>query len=246
MNSIDLHIQSIFSFDTSGRIDGMNDWVDHGLPRMSIAFDHDGGPLGLKFGANVEDPDDWAARVDHVVEQRRRRGTPIAPTDQASFEQWRDELREVLADLDGTQITGGPAYVADPDKIPKIPPTETLLVTEQTAHCLSRFLPEWLADVPHQQPMAVTVLGDDAVAICGSVRKPPRRGAEPVGYQAGLETAANVRRRGYAVPAVLAWCHAVDAVGFVPVYSTSWDNIASQRTARRCELRFIGSSIGVD
>ncbi len=61
-----------------------------------------------------------------------------------------------------------------------------------------------------------------------------------------LETFEEYRGRGY-VPAVVAeWARAVRATGRIPLYGTSWDNLASRAVARKLGLiqYGVGLSIG--
>ena len=243
MASIDIHVHSIFRFDATGRFDGMHDWVPHDLPLVHIGFSTDSDDPTVSFARSVHNDDQWNALV------RGLRAKHAPPSDETSFEGWREQIVRAAEDtgltIDQAAVTGGPAYVADPSAIPVEAPAGTTLVTAHNAHVLERFHPDWLADVAHQQPIAVALLGEHAVAVCSSARKPaPRQGID-IGYQAGVETSPNVRRRGYATRAVKAWCRAVQASGFKPVYSTSWDNLASQRVPRGCGLRHIRSSIRV-
>ncbi len=46
-----------------------------------------------------------------------------------------------------------------------------------------------------------------------------------------METAEGYRGRGYAQAATAIWAEALRREGRLPLYSTSWDNLASQRVA---------------
>ena len=66
-----------------------------------------------------------------------------------------------------------------------------------------------------------------AVTACSSVRLTPQAA------EAGLYTHADYRGRGYAADTVRCWAEAVRASGRIPLYSTSWENLASQAIARK-------------
>jgi len=69
-----------------------------------------------------------------------------------------------------------------------------------------------------------------AVSLCHSARLTDRAA------EAGVETLDVYRGRGYASVVVAGWAHAIQATGRIPLYRTSWDNLASQAVARRLRL----------
>jgi RimJ/RimL family protein N-acetyltransferase len=58
--------------------------------------------------------------------------------------------------------------------------------------------------------------------------------------EAGVETPAEHRGLGYAPLAVAAWARRVQAEGKLALYSTSWENRASQRVAEKLGGRLYG------
>ena len=81
-------------------------------------------------------------------------------------------------------------------------------------------------------------------------------GAYPIVLRAGgqswpgfgigaVHTVPEFRRRGYALAAVAGWAQAVRACGATPFYSTSWDNLASQRVAQRLGGQLVGADFHV-
>ena len=77
------------------------------------------------------------------------------------------------------------------------------------------------------EPYVGVVRDGHVVAVCYSSRD----GAEAC--EAGVETAITYRGQGLGAAAVRAWAAAVQRSGRLALYSTSWDNIASQRIAER-------------
>ena len=99
---------------------------------------------------------------------------------------------------------------------------------------LRETFPDWRADVPLSQPFIVVVDSGRAVALCCSVR------ITSAAHEAGVETLPESRRSGFAARAVAAWARAVSALGALPLYSTSTDNVASQGVARRLGMHRFG------
>jgi RimJ/RimL family protein N-acetyltransferase len=58
--------------------------------------------------------------------------------------------------------------------------------------------------------------------------------------EAGVETPPEHRGRGYAPIAVAAWARRVQRAGKLALYSTSWENRASQRVAAKLGGRLYG------
>jgi hypothetical protein len=95
---------------------------------------------------------------------------------------------------------------------------------------LRESMPDWLPDVPYQQPFFAQVVSNQAVAVCASVR------ITDIAHEAGVETLENHRRKGHAAAVVSAWANAVWAVGAIPLYSTSFENKASQEVAAKLDM----------
>lgn len=99
---------------------------------------------------------------------------------------------------------------------------------------------EWLAaEIEYVQPCIALVRESQVVSICRSVRITSRA------HEAGLETLDVFRGRGYAAAVVAGWAIAVRKTGSIPLYSTSWENIASQSVARKSALSFYGVNFTV-
>ena len=87
-----------------------------------------------------------------------------------------------------------------------------------------------VSELNSSQPYLAVIEDSQAVSICRSVRSSSRA------HEAGVDTLTGYRRRGYATSVVAAWALAVCALNRIPLYSISWNNVASQGVARRLGL----------
>lgn len=85
-------------------------------------------------------------------------------------------------------------------------------------------------------PYVGVVRDGHVVAVCYSSRE----GSGACG--AGVETAIQYRGLGLASLAVQSWAAAVQQSGRVALYSTEWENLASQRLAARLDARQYGEN----
>lgn len=123
-------------------------------------------------------------------------------------------------------ITGtsqGPAYSLTELE----PPSGTTTITPANRHLLLPNFPYTHSMLAQRSPVVVMVEAGVAVAACYAARSSER------GVEAGVDTVDGYRGRGYAVQMVRGWANGVRALGKIPLYSTSWDNLASQSVARK-------------
>jgi len=76
---------------------------------------------------------------------------------------------------------------------------------------------------------------DRVVSVCASVRTTTSV------HEAGVETSPAFRQRGHALRAVAHWAEIVQRAGAAAVYSTSWDNLASQSVAAKLGAARLGA-----
>ncbi len=130
----------------------------------------------------------------------------------------------------------GPAYRVP---VEAVPPTEVTRITCENAGLLRGGF-EWLITrIEDEQPCFAVVQGGQAVSICRSVRITPRA------HEAGVETLEAFRGRGYAPRVVAGWATTVHEMGCIPLYSTSWENAASQGVAGKLALGLYGVTFHV-
>ena len=128
--------------------------------------------------------------------------------------------------LCGGKVDCGPAF-SFPDEIGQ--PTDVAIVNE--LKLLQRNFRGWVAsEIPGRSPIYAVTDGSFPVSICFSARN-----AETAA-EAGVETAAAFRGRGFASRVTAVWAAAIRATGRIPLYSTSWSNSASLAVAHKLGL----------
>ncbi|KLU53552.1 hypothetical protein EL84_14855 [Paenibacillus sp. VT-400] len=113
------------------------------------------------------------------------------------------------------------------------------LIGQEQRYLLAEHFPELTDHLYEKSPVAAYVIGDSAVAVCRSARL-SNHGAE-----ASLYTAPGYRGHGYAAETVKCWQYYVKERGRMPIYSTSWDNLASQQVARKLGLIQFGVDFSI-
>jgi hypothetical protein len=156
--------------------------------------------------------------------------SPSAPRQQASYE-------TLLAECGGpVPAASGPTYWLR--SRPTIESTAIEVTFAQSA-LLHGTLDDWIPDLQFRRPFFVSVAANRAVAVCASVRI--GEGAD----EAGVETAEGYRNLGHAANAVCAWANFVLASGKIPLYSTTWENSASQGVARKLGFELFGTEYSI-
>lgn len=216
-------VETLYVTGERGRIVCTNEWDARPAPRFHVMLT----AYGAIARCRGDVPDDLA----HELEAICRHEPACAPG--PGLPAGRTELLEALGDHAGIeQVWCGPAYLLPSNA--RLEAGTVVPIDQGNAQLLEHGFADWLADAPHRQPFVAVVDDGRAAAICASVR------ISPAVHCAGVETHADHRRRGFALRAVAGWAEAVRALGATPFYSTSWDNIASQRVAGRLGFEMVG------
>lgn len=217
-----------FTYDTRGRMLLSNEPLPserHPAQRFCLWRTRDGHVI--RFGAAL--PDDVVALLTEIAARE-----PIGD-DLRSPPVTSAEIEAVLARHAPVKSVGsGPAYHF-PDEIPA-PLHEVVRVTAGTRDVVRKTFPWLVTEFDDWWPAFVTLHDGVGVSACFSSR------IGPLAMAAGVETLPEFRGRGYAASATAAWGAAVRATGRIPVYGTSWDNLASQGVARTLGLIMHASS----
>ena len=117
---------------------------------------------------------------------------------------------------------------------------EVIPVTTANDDLVRPLFPVLADDLPWRQPCLALVDDGRLASLCFSARN------TPTAAEAGVETLEEFRGRGYAPAVVAAWARAVRREGRIPLYSTSWDNLASRSVARKLGLVLYGADFSID
>ncbi len=127
-----------------------------------------------------------------------------------------------------SKVYAGPSYY-----LPELaqgehpPPLQSVTITPENATLLQANYPYTLSHIAEHQPVVVMVADGMAVAACSSARITAQVA------EASVHTIETYRGCGYAAEAVRGWAAALRATGRLPLYSTWWENIASQAVAKK-------------
>ena len=217
-----MHIQALYTHDDRSRVVAVNEPGGSVAPRFF---------LGRTLQGNL-----WRFRVDTTDEltaglaeccgrEPETNELPRMPVHQEEY------IRLLASHAPIERIWSGPAFWFSKDIAPGVLPVE---ISETNADLLRGGFEDWLEDVPYRRPFMAMIEDGQAVSVCASVR------ITDAAHEAGVETLLKYRRRGYAVNVVAGWARAVRKMSAIPLYSTSWDNTASQHVAKRLGLTMFG------
>lgn len=125
------------------------------------------------------------------------------------------------------KVSAGPAYYFAQYLKPARP---LITIKAHDAQSLQNGFVDLIDELPTWQPFLGLVEQGRVVSVCRSVRITPQA------HEAGVETLPDRRGKGYATDVVAGWARAVQSIGSIPLYSTSWENHASQAVARKLGL----------
>jgi len=213
----------LFTYDERGRMMCENDPERRPAPRVYLAYTPHGYVIRLGQGVR----DDIAAQLQKIVSHQ----PPI------------EDIRAVppvvrrIEDVWEQQVSaqkGGPAY-----RFPKsLPPTsKAIQIVASNVEVARDTYPWLLTELAEWGPCFAVVCDGVAVSVCFSARN----GA--VVCEAGVETLPAFGRHGYAGAVTSAWAAAIIYSERIPLYSTSWGNVASQGLAAHLGLIEYGADV---
>jgi hypothetical protein len=212
----------------NGRIQHENDLGTRPAPLVAMGVTNEGERL-VEIGSSIADAD--GERIRSVLE-----GAFGEPTD--------DEVTQIIACIgeEPARAEKGPIYTF----LPSLPSTpldggaRMVWCQDDDATSLIAALVGAREDardemMPIYPTWAAVVTDDRIVSMCRTVRQ------SPAGAEAGVNTHAKFRGRGFAAAATALWATKMRATGRSLFYSTGTNNLSSQRVAQRLQLRRIGT-----
>jgi RimJ/RimL family protein N-acetyltransferase len=218
---------TLFRYDARGRLRATNEQGDPPAPRVFVGRTAEGNLWRFRHDL----PDTLVRDLDRML------ASEPTVTDLRQPLHCFDRLRDALAAH--APIAGmyeGPAWRC-PEGI--VAPRAVPVTRLTDAAAAARTFPWLVTELAFVEPCMAVLHEGEAVALCFSSR------FSPVAAEAGVETLGFHRRRGYAAAAAAAWAGAVRALGRLPLYSTSWDNLASQGVAASLGLILYGTDLSL-
>lgn len=224
---MELKANALFTHDAAGRILTSNETDPERAPRLFLGRTRDGNVWRFR--------DDLSPDVVTGLERICREEPPLTHPRQRPV--MFDALRTVLeAQAPVFDVWEGPAW-----HVPRpLPETgAAVAIGPENRELLEAHFPYAAEHLDEQWPVFAVVVDGAAVSTCYSSR------LTPVAAEAGAATVEDFRGRGYVGQAVAAWANTLLASGRVPIYSTSWDNAASQAVARKLGLPLFGAELSL-
>jgi RimJ/RimL family protein N-acetyltransferase len=225
---MEMHVRALFTHDARSRLLSVNaPWGAAPAPRLFF---------GRTRAGNL-----WRFRAD--LPERLVAELEALWADEPAGTELRDQPRNFeacvrLLDRHAPVRKSwlGPAYRFTEH----LEPSRSLLtITETNAESLRGGFEDLLEELPTAQPFVAIVEDGRAVSVCRSVR------ITPAAHEAGVETRPDFRGKGYAQDVTAGWARLVRALGATPLYSTSWENTASQAVAKKLRLVLYGADCHV-
>ena len=215
-----MQVEVLFTQDKNGHLQHINEPIGDVKPAPRFFFGYTNGGSLCKFRHDL--PDNVIAQLQEVAAAEPLPVNPQkVPKNHIQFE----DILQSHAPIERVWV--GPAY-----RFPECitPPTNVIHLSSEDARLLNGDLADIRPELNSPHPCLAIIKDSQVVSICRSVRASARA------HEAGVETLAGYRRCGYATSVVAAWAIAVRALNLIPLYSTSWNNVASQGVARRLGL----------
>lgn len=207
---LDVHAEVLFRHDAGGRLTTMNEPPYDLAPWLYIGS----APSGqcIRYHSTLE-PD----VVQSIASELAEGVVDIA------------KLMKILGSVKPIHHCWmGPAYRFG--TVSDVATEAVTRITRENKHLLLPNFPYTFEELEDRLPCVAVVHDGAAVSVCSSARHCSKAA------EASLYTLPEFRGRNYGALVTKAWAAEVQRTGRVALYSTSWDNFASQAIARKLNL----------
>jgi ribosomal protein S18 acetylase RimI-like enzyme len=222
---MNIHVRALYTHDAKSQLLFVNEPDSKTIPAARLF-------LGRTRDGNV-----WRFRADlpdELCEQLNALCADEPPLDEEFMKlplHLENYLRLLKPHAPEENVSNGLAYQFTEYETSS---TNVIAVTEENAEILQGRFEKLIEELPTWQPFVALVKANRAVSVCRSAR------ITPEAHEAGVETLPEFRGNGYAKDVVMEWARLVRGSCAIPLYSTSWENIASQAVARKLKLKCYG------
>jgi len=223
---IQLQAEALFVYDENGKLLRINEPGNDAPPARFFLSRSKSGNL---WRTRCDVPAELAVKLEKLATAE-----PVV-VDLSEPPRYAAEYAQTLADHAPVIDTwAGPAYY-----IPSDQPHNAVQITPENLVLVEAHFDWLLTTLEIYAPVMATVVEGKAVAVCFCSRIAAKV------CEAGVHTEDAYRGYGYATQAARGWAAAVRASGRLPLYSTSWSNLASQAIAKKLGGVMYGSDYSV-
>jgi hypothetical protein len=212
---LELQLEVLFRLDARGRMTQLNQAGTTPAPRVFLGRTSQGN----LYRTRADLPPALAEELEAIAAEEPVVGDLRTPPLGCG------RLRQALEAHDAVTFEyRGPAYLLP--GVDSTPPGVVEL-NEANAALLKPGFPAWLETFQSSRPVSAVIEDDRAVSICCSAR------SGPAAAEAGVDTLAEYRGRGYGAAVTAHWAQQVQLSGRLALYSTRWENAASLALVKR-------------
>ena len=239
-----LHLRTLYTLDGAGRIVSTREPGATPGPLFSLVR----GPDECAWAVRMDVPPAAAQELDLLA--RTEPPIPDLRIPPLHAERYMAILLEFAPTQDSLRQQGGPAFAFPDGPGPAFggygglgglggcgPNGNNAAAADGVAvvedeRALERYFRGWVPGeiAAGRAPLMAIFVEGHPVSICFSARNTPEAA------EAGLETAASFRGRGFGPRVTAAWARRIRDSGRIPLYSTDWTNQASLAVARKLGL----------
>jgi hypothetical protein len=216
---MEIQVNVLFQHDSSGRMTHVNEHPHDIAPRFFLG--------ATKYGNVIRYLNALEGDIVKELEQ-------LINTD--SSVNLAEIIRILSQDQQIRSVEMGPAFLF-PEVRNRF--TKAIQITPSNKELLKPNFPFTFDELEYKQPCFAVIENDIAVSVCCSARQTSEAA------EASLATIVDYRGKAYGVDVSNAWAAQLQSQNRLALYSTSWNNFASQTVAKKLQLIQYGIDIHI-